>query len=500
MNLPIIAQVQAAPFSGDLLGTASDCLVVLVGDAKVQSPAAAQIDARAQGWLNNSIDTGAIKTGLGEFLLLPMLPGIASRTAGAKSLLVAGVGDVAKLDRGNVFDLAASIARKLCDLKRERIVVSVSDVVPPEFHDAFVAGAIMGCDGQAIYMTEPKINAPQLIEFDGISAAAIDVGKIIGDSINAIRRLVNEPPNRLYPESFADAATAVAKDVGLEIEVWDEKKLLAEGCRAILAVGEASTRPPRLVMMNHRGGNKSQAPLALVGKGVTFDSGGLSIKPSDGMVDMKCDMAGAATVVGVMRAIALLKLPINVMGLCGLAENMIGGDAYKLGDVIETRNGTMIEILNTDAEGRVVLADVLDVAVQFQPAAIVDLATLTGACMVALGRDVVGLMSNDDSLCEELQVSAAEQGEWLWELPMFDFYGEQIKSKVADIKNVGDGRWGGAITAAKFLQRFVGDVPWAHLDIAGPAFAESAKPHRDAGATGVMLRTLVGWLNSRAAG
>jgi leucyl aminopeptidase len=191
-----------------------------------------------------------------------------------------------------------------------------------------------------------------------------------------------------------------------------------------------------------------------------------------------------------------LKLPINVVGVCGLAENMISGDAYRLGDVIETRSGKTIEIHNTDAEGRVVLADTLDVTVEQNPIAIVDLATLTGACMVALGRDTAGLMTNDSVLCDKVAEAAETEGEWVWELPMFDFFDEQVKSKVADLKNVGDGRWGGAITAAKFLESFVGKTPWVHIDIAGPAFAESPKPHRDAGATGVLVRTLIRWLRT----
>jgi leucyl aminopeptidase len=214
------------------------------------------------------------------------------------------------------------------------------------------------------------------------------------------------------------------------------------------------------------------------------------------MTDMKCDMAGAATVVGVMLGIAKLGLTKNVIGFCGLAENMVSGESYKLGDVIETRSGKTIEILNTDAEGRVVLADTLDVAVQHQPRAIVDLATLTGACMVALGTDVVGAMSNQQALCDAVKQAAETEGEPMWQLPMFELYDEKVKSKVADIKNIGEGRWGGAITAAKFLEHFVADVPWVHLDIAGPAFADSPKPHRDAGASGVMVRTLVRWLES----
>jgi leucyl aminopeptidase len=229
----------------------------------------------------------------------------------------------------------------------------------------------------------------------------------------------------------------------------------------------------------------------LVGKGVTFDSGGLSLKPTDSMKTMKCDMAGAAIVVGAMRAIALLNLPLNVIGLAGLVENMPSGSAMKLGDVLTARNGRTIEVQNTDAEGRLVLADVLDVAVEMGAGKIVDLATLTGACVVALGTDVAGLMSNDQAWCDEVATAARSCGEPVWQLPMFAEYAESIKSDVADIRNTGEGRWGGAIAAAKFLEEFVARRPWAHLDIAGPAFLEKPKPWLDGGASGAFVRTLV---------
>jgi leucyl aminopeptidase len=244
-------------------------------------------------------------------------------------------------------------------------------------------------------------------------------------------------------------------------------------------------------MLHHRGGDSSAPTLALVGKGVTFDSGGLSIKSSDGMKTMKCDMAGGATVLGAMHAIARLNLPVNVTGMVGLVENLISGDAYKLGDVLHSRNGKTVEVLNTDAEGRLVLADVLDVAAEREVSRIVDLATLTGACVVALGMDVAGLMSNDDTWCAAVESAAERAGERAWKLPMFKLYGEQIRSEVADIKNIGDGRWGGAITAAKFLEEFVNDIPWTHIDIAGPSFAEKPKSWLDGGGSGAFVRSLV---------
>ena len=248
--------------------------------------------------------------------------------------------------------------------------------------------------------------------------------------------------------------------------------------------------------MKYNGGPAGEAPLALVGKGVTFDSGGLSLKPSAGMLDMKCDMTGAATVLGTMNAIAQLKLPVNVVGLMGLAENMVSGNSYKLGDVLTARNGKTIEVHNTDAEGRLVLADTLVVAAEMKPTRIIDLATLTGACVVALGLDISGVMTNDQASCDALLAACDRAGELAWQLPMHSHFGKQIKSKVADIKNVGEGRWGGAITAGKFLEEFVDDTPWIHIDIAGPSFHDKPKPWMDAGASGCMVRALVKMIES----
>lgn len=468
-----------------------DVLVVGLSDGNELSTAAEAIDTAQGGWISRGVASGTIKSKRGEITLTP-----SPVADGPAILMVVGLGDTDLVDRGKAFELGATIMRRLVDSAKTRVVIAIADAISEDTHDSLVAGALLGCDGQALYFSEVAIHPPKEIFFAGVSESAVAEGQIVGESINLTRRLINEPPNVIYPESFADAASRMAAETGLAIEVWDEKKLSDERCRAILAVGGASARPPRLVILRHDGGGDGEPVLAIVGKGVTFDSGGLSIKPSDGMLDMKCDMAGAATVVGVMRAVALLKLPINIVGVCGLAENMISGDAYRLGDVIETRSGKTIEIHNTDAEGRVVLADTLDVAAEQKPIAIVDLATLTGACMVALGRDTAGLMTNDSVLCDKVAEAAEIEGEWVWELPMFDFFDEQVKSKVADLKNVGDGRWGGAITAAKFLEQFVGKTPWVHIDIAGPAFAESPKPHRDAGATGVLVRTLIRWLRT----
>ena len=346
--------------------------------------------------------------------------------------------------------------------------------------------------GQDLYREEKKRHPFDKLLWSSENAEAISNGRIVGESVNLTRQLVNSPADDIYPETFAERAAEIAGASGLEIEVWDEKRLKAERCGALLAVAKGSSRPARLVILRYGGGTKDGPVLAIVGKGVTFDSGGLSLKPSEGMLTMKCDKAGACTMLGAMQAIAALKLPLNVIGIAGLVENMVGPSAMKLGDVLVARNGRTIEVHNTDAEGRLVLADSLALAVDLGATKIVDLATLTGACVVALGIEVAGVMTNDQNWCDAVVAAARSAGEPIWQLPMYaEVYDELIKSEVADIKNVGEGRWGGAITAAKFLEQFVGQTPWAHIDIAGPAFRDKPKPWCDAGASGQFVRTLI---------
>ncbi len=456
-------------------------------------PVAPAIDRATAGAAGRWKASGQIT---GKSLELTTMPGQGDVTV----VMAIGVGDTIKkpVNRMAAYRLGAAAIRALCTKERSAVTFDVADAIPADCQDALVAGALSGCETQDLYRHERSLHVPAELRFIGFGDASVTRGEAIGQSINQTRRLINEPAGTIYPESFAERVGVMAKEVGLGCEVWDERKLAAENCRAILAVGAGSSRPPRLVILKHNGGPADQPPLAIVGKGVTFDSGGLSLKPSDGMKDMKCDMGGAATVVGVMHAVARLGIERNVVGVCGLAENMISGDSYKLGDVITTRSGKTIEILNTDAEGRVVLADTLDVTIGMKPSAMVDLATLTGACMVALGMETAGLMSNHAGNEAAVRAAADAEGEWVWPLPMTDIFDEKIKSKVADIKNVGEGRWGGAITAAKFLENFVGDVPWTHIDIAGPSFAESAQPYGDAGATGVMVRSLIRWIEDHA--
>jgi leucyl aminopeptidase len=356
-----------------------------------------------------------------------------------------------------------------------------------------------GCTGQDLYRSEKKLYPFAELLFADISPADLAEGQALGEAVNWTRHLINSPPSDLYPRSFVEQVQQVLAGLPIRSEVWDAARLETENCQAILAVGRASVREPQLLMLHYRGADANAPVLGMVGKGVTFDSGGLSLKPSEGMLDMKCDMSGAGTVVGAMQAIAQLKLPVNVSAYCGLAENMVAGNSYKLGDVIRTRAGVSVEVHNTDAEGRLVLADTLDVAREQGVKHLIDLATLTGACMVALGRQVSGVFSNHQAWCDQVLATATRSGDWAWQMPMFALYNELISSPVADIKNVGDGRWGGAITAAKFLERFVGDVPWVHVDIAGPAFADRATSWMDAGASGCFVPTLVALAKQYAA-
>ncbi|PAY21114.1 leucyl aminopeptidase [Rhodopirellula sp. SM50] len=492
---PVAPQLPCPSFvaTDNPIGEKCDVLIVGLCDDAPLSATAAGVDQALGGVISRLIGQEKLSSDSGESMLIP---GVGEE--GSQLILLIGLGEKSKLDREAAFTLTSTAVRSLVSKPHEKWVVALPECFDAADHDAIVAGTLYGLEGQAIYRTKSPIHVPATIAIASADSAAIDRGVILGDSINLARRLVNEPASVIYPASFAERATALATEVGLGCEVWDENRLAEENCRAILAVGAGSDKPPRLVILRHYGGPQGEPPIAIVGKGVTFDSGGLSIKPSDGMVDMKCDMGGAATVVGVMRAVAKLGVKKNVIGFCGLAENMVSGSSYKLGDVIVTRSGKTIEILNTDAEGRVVLSDTLDVAIEHQPTAMVDLATLTGACMVALGNEVAGLMTNNQPACDAVIAAARGEGEPVWQLPMFELYNEKVKSKVADIKNIGEGRWGGAITAAKFLENFVGDVPWVHIDIAGPAFADSPKPHRDAGATGVMVRTLVRWIENQA--
>jgi leucyl aminopeptidase len=307
------------------------------------------------------------------------------------------------------------------------------------------------------------------------------------------RDLVNAPGNIKSPAYLAEQAQEAANDSTLQCKVLGQKELLKEGFGALLAVAQGSAREPHLIILEHNGGSKDEAPVALVGKGVTFDSGGISLKPGEKMDEMKMDMAGGAAVIGTMLAAALLELPINLVGIVPTVENMPSATAYRPGDILTSLSGQTIEVLNTDAEGRLILADALTYTKRFEPKLVIDLATMTGACIIALGHQATAVLGNDQKLVQSLLNAGEASGERLWQLPLWDDYDQQIKSDVADVKNTG-GRAAGTITAAAFLKKFANDFRWAHLDIAGTAWRDKNQPYIPKGGTGVGVRLLVAFL------
>ena len=482
--------------TGEPVQVQADWLVVAVAPEHEPGGRVASLNASLGGLVTTLREAGDLKAEANEVLVIRRTDGIA-----ATRLLLVGVGTLVDLSVSRVERALATAARTISEHATDRVAIvvpeaGIGEIAPDSFCRIAIQAMINGCAGQDLYRTERKrfpIRSVALICEADLEAQARDeagIGSIIGEAVVLTRELVDRPPQEIFPESLAERARQLADEYGMECDVFDEQQLHAERMQAMLAVARGSVRPPRMVVLRYTGAGDDAPVLGLVGKGVTFDSGGLSLKTNDSMKTMKCDMAGAATVLGAMSAIARLELPVNVIGLTGLVENMPGGSSYKLGDILTARNGTTIEVLNTDAEGRLVLADVLSYANDLRIDRLIDVATLTGACVVALGEEVAGAFTNHQDWCDVVLSAAGESGEDVWQLPTLALYDELIQSDIADIKNVGS-RWGGAISAAKFLERFVGETPWVHLDIAGPSFAATSRPWREAGATGCIVRTLI---------
>ncbi len=365
-----------------------------------------------------------------------------------------------------------------------------------EVAEALAEGALLGAYRYTRYKT-PDTPALESVEVLGVAGAAAAVARaqLLAQATWFARDLVNGPPNEVHPLFLARTARRMARELGLRVRVLGPAELRRMGAGAILAVGAGSRQPPQMIVLDYRP-PRARRTYALVGKGVTFDAGGLDIKSHEGMQTMKSDMAGAAAVLACFRALPALGVPHRVVGVVGAVENLLGEAAFKPGDILRTLDGQTVEITNTDAEGRVVLADCLAYAQRYRPDAVVDLATLTGAAMVALGFHAAAVLGNDRALMDALVRAGARSGERLWELPLYDEFVEAMRSEVADLKNSG-GRYGGAQKGAAFLSRFVKDRPWAHLDIAGVAFLdgqEGQAPHLPKGATGFGVRTLLRWL------
>ncbi len=431
----------------------------------------------------------------------------AGETLAARRLLLVGLGERSLFTPEKLRRAAATVSRRSRTLKAR----TAAFVLPsPEDSDvrgaarAAAEGAVLGLYTFDRYRTQKSQNEEpegfDLIlggpEDEEAASAGAEIGEKVAAGSVLARNLANEPSNTATPEYLADRAREIGERYGMSVTVLDRAGIDAEGLTGLATVGRSASNEPRFIVLEHRKGG-GRKPVVIVGKAVTFDSGGISIKPTAGMEDMKFDMGGGAAVLGAMDAVGALDLPLDIVAIVPATENLPGGDAFKPGDVLTMPNEKTVEILTTDAEGRLILADALCFARRYEPAAVVDCATLTGACVVALGNHASGLMGNDEDLVAEVQAAGEATAERAWPLPLFEEYTEQIKGDTADIKNSG-GRGGGALTAGAFLKEFA-DFPWAHLDIAGTAYGKKGNAYTTRGATGVPARLLVEFLIGRCA-
>lgn len=484
----------------------TELLAVVAADAQTAKgpdarplPVLLTSDAAVKAAAEAVLASGEYKGGANETLLLHAPAGLA-----AKRLLLVGAGKLAKATVHTVRNAAGTAAR----FAKPRGIRELSFVLPEAetlavaaCARASVEGAFVGDFDPDTYKSDRKEQSIQSFTVAGPAGAdakaveaAFAEGVIMGESQNLTRSLVNEPGNKLTPTVLGQRTAAMAAEVGIGCEVYSTEKLHELKMGAFWSVSQGSAEPPALIVMRYEPEGVTVGPvIGLVGKGITFDTGGISIKPSDNMEKMKYDMAGGAAMIGAMRAIALLKPKVRVIGIVCAAENMPDGKAQKPGDVQTAMSGKTIEIINTDAEGRLVLADGIAYAKQLGATHLIDAATLTGACVVALGMVNAGVFSNNDDSFGKFAAALETSGEKFWRLPLGDEYIEMIRSEIGDIKNTG-GRWGGAITAAEFLHTFAEDTPWIHLDIAGVAWAEENKPFMAKGPSGIAVRSIVEWV------
>ncbi len=484
---------------GDIATIEADAIIVnhFTGTRQLSGDTAV-VDRALDGAISKLIKQGDIKGKLNELTLLHSLGKLP-----ADRIAITGLGKKQELTINKVRNAVAETCRYL----RKKGVTSIASgaqgagikgINNESAAQAMTEGALLGLYTFRRYITKKENDFGEIKKLlivgnereKPLLERAISKGRIMAEAANWARDLVNEPSNYMTPTQMADAARQLAQKYGLQVEVLDKEKIAELGMGGLLGVAQGSQQPPKFIILDYKGRDSNESDIALVGKGITFDSGGISIKPSEAMAEMKGDMAGGASVMATLIAIAQLKPKINVTALVPATENLPSGTALKPGDILTAMNGKTIEVLNTDAEGRLILADALSYANKLGAKSIVDVATLTGACMVALGRLCSGIFSNNQQLAEKVITAGNETGEYAWQLPMFEEYREQLKSDIADIKNIGN-RYGGAITAAKFLEEFVNKTPWLHLDIAGTYETDKEKGYLVKGATGIPVRTLV---------
>lgn len=485
--------------AGDIARIKADAIIVnLLEGSKKLDGGLARIDQALDGAISHLIRRGEIKGKLKEATLLHSLGKLP-----AERVVVIGLGKKKELTLDKVRQAVAEACRLLRRKNAGNIAITpvgagLVGISPETAAQTIAEGALLGLYTFRQHITKKpehgEIKRLTIVGADKAEVALLEQGsrkgRILAEAANLARDMVNEPANYETPAQMADTAAEAAKSYGLEVEVLEREQMQELGMGALLGVAQGSEQPPKFIILRYKGGKSSDIDLLLAGKAITFDSGGISIKPSEGMGEMKGDMAGGAAVIAAMSAVAQLKPNINVTALVPATENLPSGRAVKPGDVLTAMNGKTIEIISTDAEGRMILADALSYASTLKAKRIVDVATLTGACMVALGKICSGAFANNQELANAVVTAGNEAGERIWQMPMFEEYKEQNKSDVADIKNAG-GRYGGAITAAQFLAEFAGDTPWVHLDIAGTNMTDKEQGYLVKGATGVPVRTLV---------
>jgi leucyl aminopeptidase len=473
-------------------------VVVGVWEDRVLTAPARQLDEASGGAITRALAVSPRFQGKRNELV----PIVGPANLSASRIVLAGLGKPEEVKGRHLENLGGTLVAHLNGVGETTATVAIDTGDAAGLAPATVAAHLAFGAALRAYRfdkyrtTEKPERKPTLATLIVAGPAAAAAGRAYKDfaataeAVAFTRDLVSEPANTLYPETLAEAAAGLSA-FGLDVEILDEERMRALGLGAILGVAQGSVRPPRLVVMRWNGGEDGAAPLAFIGKGVTFDTGGISIKPAAGMGDMKWDMAGAGVVIGLMRLLAARTAKVNAVGVVGLVENMPSGSAQRPGDIVTSMSGQTIEVLNTDAEGRLVLADALWYCQdRFKPALMIDLATLTGAIIVALGHDHAGLFANDDALSERLVAAGKAVGEKLWRLPLDDAYNKAIDSDAADVKNIAGDRAAGSIIGAQFVQRFVNKVPWAHLDIAGVAWSKKDAPTVPKGATAFGVRLL----------
>ncbi|MCP9438777.1 MAG: leucyl aminopeptidase [Nitrospira sp.] len=493
--------------AGRLSSEATDVLVLFQCEgSELSEQETASLDKALAGSISDLLHSKEFEGKTAELVLLHT-----HRKIPAKRVLLVGLGKKDSLGLDTIRQALGHAVKRVRQVKAASFTAAVPAVMPPDstaidIAQAMTEGAILGAYQFTAYRSEPT-PGPDIRSMTLLTSQQSDVhplsegvrrGVATAEAAVFVRDLCNHPSNVMTPTKIAEEAKAVAKETGVSLKILERKDLAKLGMGALLGVARGSHEPPKFIILEYHGSRKKHdRPVVLVGKTITFDTGGISLKPSENMEQMKADMTGGAEVLAAVRAAARLKLPLNLVGLLPATENMPGGGAMKPGDIVKTLSGKTVEVQNTDAEGRLILADGLAYAARYKPVALIDVATLTGACVIALGQFAIGMFGTDDTLKESLRKAGQRSGERVWEMPLWEDYFEQLKSDVADMRNIG-GRGAGMITAALFLSKFAGDCPWVHLDIASTDWSERERAYIPKGPTGIGTRLLIQYLMDRS--